>query len=81
MVEDFPTLGRPTMAILGSSSMFSIGSVVKCETTLSSSSPVPEPLMDAMGKFLLRLPVYRIRGYRRDVLHCQPCLPRGRWVC
>ena len=50
MVEDFPTLGRPTMAILGSSSMFSIGSVVKCETTLSSRSPVPEPLIEATGK-------------------------------
>ncbi len=80
-MEDFPTLGRPMMAILGSSSMFSIGSVVKCETTLSSSSPVPEPLMDAMGKISSPTPVYRIRGHRRDVLRYQLCLPRGRWAC
>ncbi len=50
IMEDLPTLGLPTIAILGRSSSSSIsGLVLKCLTTSSSISPKPNFEVAEMG--------------------------------
>ena len=49
MNEDFPTLGLPSIDILGRFSVIWFSKLSNFVTTLSKSSPVPDPLIEEIG--------------------------------